>query len=158
MTVTAIANEINDDVFLELLAILKRQTRHEDYGFRIIAVYVEDRCFDHLCNVGTVVRRTCVGRPARRKADLVVDNDVYGAARTETIGLRHLERLGDNALARECCVSVNKNRHHFFTFGVTTTLLARTNGSLNNGIDDLKMRRIERECNVHAAARCLHIR
>ena len=108
MAVPPIADQVDHDVFLEFLAVSERELGDEDRGFRIVAVHVEDRCFDHLCDIGTVVCRTGVRGPAGREANLVVDDDVHGTASAETVRLRHLEGFGDDALARKSRIPVNQ--------------------------------------------------
>src|SRR3546814_7903741 len=68
-------------VLLELLAELGGDLRHVGHRFRIVAVDVEDRCLHHLGRVRRIRRRARVGRIGG-EADLVVDDDVDGAAGT----------------------------------------------------------------------------
>ncbi len=79
------------------------------HGLGVVAVDVEDRRLDHAGHVGGVHR----GARRRRgggEADLVVDHHVHGAAGAVAAQLRHVQRLGDHALARERRVAVQQRR------------------------------------------------
>ena len=79
-------------------------------GLRIFAVHVEDRDFEHAHDVGRVARRAGVVRH-RGEADLVVDDDVDGAAGRVALEPRQVQRLGDDALSDERRVAVDEQRH-----------------------------------------------
>ena len=104
---SAIANKIDDDVFLESLPIGQGQSRHQDHGLGVVAVYVENRRFDHFRDVTAIISRSRVRRPTRRKSDLVIDDDVQAAARSKAVRLRHLEGFRNDALPRERSIAVN---------------------------------------------------
>ena len=55
VTMAAITNQVDDNIFLEFLPILQRQARHKQRGFRVVAIDVEDRCFDHLRDITAIV-------------------------------------------------------------------------------------------------------
>ena len=75
VTVTAIAEHVDDDRFLEALSELGCNLRDVNDGFGIVAVDVENRRFDHQRDVGAVGRRARVMR-RRRETDLVVDDEM----------------------------------------------------------------------------------
>ncbi len=106
---TSVADHVDHDVLVELLAVLERQSGDPDTGFRIVAVHMEDRGLDHLGHVGGVLRRTGCGR-RRGETDLVVDHDVHAAADSIPADLRQVEGLGDDTLTGERCVAVQQQR------------------------------------------------
>ena len=108
----AIADQVDDDVLVELHAVVEREARRKHDRFRIVAVHVQDRRFDHLRDVAAVQRRARVARVAGREADLVVDDHVHRAAGVEAARLRHLQRLHDDALAGERGIAVQQHGHH----------------------------------------------
>src|ERR1039458_6355661 len=75
------------------------------------------------------------------------------AAGAETARLRELQRLHDDALPRERCIAVHQYRHDLVTLGVVAALLASPHRALDYRIDDLEMRGIEGERDVHVAGR-----
>ena len=109
VTAAAVADEVDHDVLVERLAELEGQPRDADHGLRVVAVHVEDRRLDHAGHVGGVHRRAR-GLRGGGEADLVVDDDVDGAAGAVAAQLRHVERLGDHALAGEGRVAVQGDR------------------------------------------------
>ena len=79
VTVAPVAPHVDHDVLVELLAVLERQPRHAHARLGVVAVDVEDRRLHRLGHVAAVQRRAGELR-GRREADLVVDDQVDGAA------------------------------------------------------------------------------
>ena len=52
---TSVTDEVNDDVFLELIAVVDRQLGDKNNRFRVIPVNVEYRRLNHLRDVSTVL-------------------------------------------------------------------------------------------------------
>ena len=109
VAVAPVADQVDDDVLVERLAEGEGQPAHPDAGLGIVAVDVEDRGLDHLGHVGGVDRR-----PGRVRvggeAQLVVDDQVHGAAGLVAGQGRHVEGLGHHALAGERRVPVDEQR------------------------------------------------
>ncbi len=53
---------------------------------------------------------------------------------------------------------MDQDRQDLGAIGVTPSLLARAHRALDNRVDDLEMRGIEGQSDMHIAARCLHVR
>ena len=107
VTMAAVAHHVDHDVLVELLAILERQAGHAHAGFGIVAVHVEDRCLHRLGHIAAVQRRPCVLR-RRGEPDLVVDDEVDGAADAVAADVAHREALGHDALPGERGVAVDE--------------------------------------------------
>ena len=80
------ADEVDEHVLVEALAVVERDLDREQRDLGIVAVHVQDRRLDHLRDVGAERRAARVARIGRREADLVVDDDVDGAARVVAAG------------------------------------------------------------------------
>ena len=80
VAVAAVADEVDDDVALERLAVLGGQPHHVDAGLRVVAVHVEDGDVQHLRDGGAVDASERASSRVGGEADLVVDDDVDGAA------------------------------------------------------------------------------
>ncbi len=132
VAVAAVTDEVDDDVLVEMLAILEREARDEHHRFRIVPVHVEDRRLEHLRDVGAVHRRARVARIRGGETDLVVDDDVDGAAGVERARLRELQRLHDDALAGEGRIAVDEDRQHAGAGGVAAAFLARAHRSFDH--------------------------
>ena len=79
VAVAAITEQVDDDVLLEGLPVLDGEPGDVDHRLGVVAVDVEDRRLDHLRDVRGIGRGAKVaGRCG--KADLVVDDEVDGAA------------------------------------------------------------------------------
>ena len=111
VAVAAIADDVDDDVVVEGIAVVERQPGDEEDGVGIVAVDVEYRRLDRLRRLGAVERRARLQRRAGGEADLVVDDDVDRAADAVAPGLRQIEGLGDDALPGEGGVAVEYDRH-----------------------------------------------
>jgi len=110
VAVAPVAIHVDEHVAVELLRGTSSGELgdHAD-GLGIVAVHVEDRGLDHLGDVGAVARRAGVAGIGG-EADLVVDDEVDGAARAVAGELREVEGLGDDALAGEGGVAVDEER------------------------------------------------
>ena len=104
----AVADHVDDDVLLELAPVLDRELGHPHAGLGVVAVHVEDRRRDHAGDVGAVQARAR-RRRRRGEADLVVHDDVHGAAGAVAAQLREVQRLGDHALTGERRVTVHED-------------------------------------------------
>ena len=158
MTVPAVAHQIDDDVFVELHPVFEGEAHDKAHRLRIIRIDVENRRFHHLRHIGTIQRRTRVARIAGGEAHLVVDDDVDGAAGAEAARLRQLQRLHDDALTRKRRVPVNLHRQHLVTRRIAAAFLPRTRRSFDDWVDDLEMRRVERQGNVDIARHRFEVR
>jgi hypothetical protein len=128
-----------NDVALELLAEFEGELGAPCDGLRVVAVDVEDRRLDHLGDVGAVAGRAGVGGVGG-EADLVVDDDVDGAAGAIAGKLREIEGLGDDALAGEGGVAVDEEREDACGAPrVAADALAGAGLALDHGVDDLEV-------------------
>ncbi|MNC05079.1 hypothetical protein D3C75_525380 [compost metagenome] len=154
---TTVADQVDHHVTLELHAVVDGQLGHEQYGFRIITIHMEDRRLDHLRNVGGVLGGTRVQRVADGETDLVVDHDVHGTAGLETAGLRHLEGFHDHALTCECSVTVDGDRQNLLASGVITTILTGAHRTFDHRGNDFQVGRVERHGQVNFTAGGHHV-
>src|SRR5437867_2207800 len=152
--VPAVADEVDEDVFLEALAKADGQAGRLHRGLGVVAVHVEDGRLDDLGDVarvgGEAVR---LGR--RREADLVVDDDVHRAAGAVAVELREPEGLGHHTLAGEGRVAVHEDGHDARVLGVVQVLLLGAHHALDDRIDRLQVARVggQREVDLPPRAR-----
>ena len=71
---------------------------------------------------------------------------------------REVEGFRNNALACEGRITVDHNAHHFAPFGILALTLFGANPADNHRINDLKMRRVSVQGQVHVIAVKLAIR
>ena len=151
MTTTTVADQVDDHVTLVLHTVIDSQLSDEQHSFRIVAIHMEDRRLDHLGHVGRVLGGARIQRVADGEADLVVDHDVDGAASLVAASLRHLEGFHDHALTGERRITVDGNRQHLVAASVVATILAGTYRTLDHRGNDLQVRGVERQGQVHFA-------
>ncbi len=144
VAVAAVADHVDDDVLTELLAEVEGQFGDMDDRLGIFAVDVEDRDLDHLGHVGAVSAGTALTR-GRGEADLVVHDDVDGAAGAISGQLGEVQRLGDQPLAREGGVAVDQDRDAELTIAVQEPPLLGPHSSLDHWVDGLKVARVWRQ-------------
>ncbi|MND94386.1 hypothetical protein D3C80_866020 [compost metagenome] len=154
---TAVADQVDDHVTLELHAVVDGQLGHEQHGFRVVAVHVQDRRLDHLGNVGGVLGGARVQRVADGETNLVVDHDVHGTAGLETAGLRHLEGFHDHALTCESSVTVDGDRQNLLAGRVVATILTGANRTFDHRGNDFQVGRVERHRQVNFTAGGHHV-
>ena len=139
MAVAAVAVDIDHDIAAEFLAELESDPGNFDDCQRILAIHMENRGIDNLGDVGAVGGRAGIHRQGG-EADLVVDDEVNGAAGFVAGQLGHIESLRDDALADERGVAVNEERKDFLPRGgVLENALTGAGLALNDRIDSLEV-------------------
>ena len=144
----AVADEVDDDVVAELLAEREGQAHGGDARGRVVGVDVDDRDVEALGEVG--------GPPGRARvvglggeADLVVRDQVDGAADLVAVERLEVQRLRDDALPGEGGVAVQQDRDGRGGVLVGVRALARglggARGADDDGVDELEVRRVRLE-------------
>ncbi len=151
MAVAAIAEDVDDHVLLEAGAELGGDARDVHDRLGIVAVHVEDRRLHHLAGIGGIGTRARVGGVGG-EADLVVDDEVDGAAGAVALELGQHQGFGDQTLAGKRRVAVHEETHHLVAAGVAALALLGAHLAEHDGIDRLQMRRIRRQRHVHDVA------
>src|SRR5690348_3321925 len=157
VTETAEADEIEHDVFVELLPVIQSDLQHAIRGFGIVAVDMKDRQLRHARNVRRIDRRTS-GFGRRGETDLVVDNDVNRAAGAITLETRKVQRLHHDALAGKRRIAVQQHRQreidHLFAGRVALAqdlILRSTDHAFYRRIDCFEMARVRGQRQLHSA-------
>ena len=151
------ADDVDHDILVELLAVLQRQLRAQHHGFGIVAVHVQHGRFHHLDHVGAVQRGPRVARIAGGEADLVVDDDVHRATGVVAARGRHRQRLHHHALAGKGGVAVHQHGQYGVAFVVAAAVQAGAHAALDHRVDDLQVRGVESQAQVHRAAGRGHV-
>ena len=137
----AVAHHVDDDVLVEPLAVVEGQLGHPDNLLRIVTVHVEDRCLDHLGDVGGVhggARR----RRSGGEANLVVHDHVDRAAGAVAAQLGEVQRFGHHSLAREGCVAVDEDRQDGELVAAVQPVLLGADDAFEDGVAGLKVGRV----------------
>ena len=158
MTAASVADEVDNYVLVELIAVVHGQLCHEHYRLGVIAIDVEYGSLNHLGNVGAVLCGARVGRLTGGKADLIVQYDVQGPACAVSPRLGHLEGFHDDTLTRKGRIAMKHDGNHRLPIGVIATVLPCANRSFNNRRHDLQMGGVEGQRQVHLATRRHHVR
>ncbi len=147
----AVADHVDHGVFLETLAVLDGDARAVDDGLGVIAVDVEDRRVDHLGDVRAVGRRAREARRGR-EPDLVVDDEMDGAARAIAAQAGEIEGFRHQALAGERGIAVQEQAHDLLAFLVPALALLAAHLAEHDGVDGLQVRRVGGERQVYRTA------
>ncbi len=156
VAVPAVADEIDDDVVAEALAVRHREADRRDRRLGIVGVHVDDRNVEAFRKVARVARRAAV-RGIGGEADLVVRDDVQRAAGRVAGKTLEIQCLSNFALAGERSVTVDEHRQRDARVGVALARravgLLGARASFDNRVDGLEMARVRgnRDGNV---ARC----
>src|ERR1035437_3673659 len=151
VAVAAVADHVDDHILLELLAVVEGDLHHADSGIWIVAVDVEDGRLHAARDVGGI------GRGARfvgqgGEADLVVDDQVDGAAGGVAIELREVERLGHHALSGEGRIAVDQDGDDAFARRIAEAILLGTDDAFDYRVDGFQVARVGRDGNHDLAA------
>ena len=85
MTVSSIADDVNEDILFEFLAIVNSQPDHFINIFRFVTVHVNNWCLDRFSDIGAVETSPSLSRSCG-KTDLVVGDNMNDTV--DIIGLR----------------------------------------------------------------------
>ena len=122
VTKPAIAEDVDHDVFAELLAELSGHLGGVYHGLWVVAIHMENRGLNHQRVIRRIRRRAgevrCGG-----KADLVVHNDMHRATGFVPTQPRQCETFGHNTLTSKRRVTVQQNRHYGCAFRVAQLVL-----------------------------------
>jgi hypothetical protein len=108
--ITAVADDIDDNVLLVLGAIVGSELTNERQGLDIVAVYMEDGCIDGFCNVGGVRGGASESRISR-EANLIIDDQVNGTANAIRWEIVHPQCFVYDTLSGESGITMKKNGH-----------------------------------------------
>lgn len=106
MTISSVPNDINENVLLELLAVVHSQGDHLVHQLRLVTVDVDDRGLDRLGNVGAVDASPGLSRGGG-EPDLVVGHNMDHPVDIVVAWVSHLQALVDNALSSHSCITVD---------------------------------------------------
>ena len=158
VAVAPVAHEVDHHVAAELHPVVEGEAGDERDRLRVVPVHVEDRRLHELRDIGAEAARARVEGIAVGEADEVVDDDVDRPAGRVAPRLRQVEGLGDHPLARERGVAVDEDRQDLVARGVPAPHLPRPHRALHHRVDDLEVRRVEREHDVGRPALGLDVR
>lgn len=143
VTHLTVTNEVDDDVMVELLAVLRSDLEAVVNVLHAVSVDMEDGSADSLGEVrGVHVTATLGGHGG--ETNLVVHDDVDGATDAVVLQVLHLHGLVDDTLTGESGVTVNEDGHDGIkvtrgTKGLSEMVLS-SNTAHDDRIDALKMR------------------
>ena len=130
-----VADQVDQDVVAELLAEGEGQPDGADAGRHVVGVDVDDRDVEALGQIRCPARRAGVVGVGR-EADLVVHDQVDGAADLVAVERLQVEGLRDDALAGEGGVAVDHDRHGRVGVLVGVGAFARRLGGAGGALDD----------------------
>ncbi len=139
------ADDINNDIFLELHTVVNGQLRHEDHRFWVIAVDVKNWCFNHFDDIRAIQGRPGVTGIGRREANLIVDHNVNGSTNAVATGHGQIEGFHDYALTGKGCVPMNKHRQDLGSPLVIPTIETSTHRAGHHRVHDLEVGGIKRQ-------------
>ena len=152
MAEAAIADHVDHHILVEQLAEFGGDARGMHHGFRIVAIHMEDRRLHHQGDIGAIGRGARIDRRGG-EADLVVDDEMDGAAGAEALGAGSGETFRHHALAREGGIAMDQQRQHRGAgLGVAQLMLLGARLAQHHRIDDFQMRGIGGQRQMHLVA------
>ncbi len=138
VTMPPITEHVDDDILLEAVTELGGESRDMHDRLGIVAVHMKNRRLDNFCDIGGIGTRSRIGR-RRGEADLVVDDDMDGAAGTEALELGELQRFGDQPLAYKGGIAMHQHADDLIALDVSALPLLRPNLAEHDRVDCLEM-------------------
>ncbi len=156
VAVPPVADEVDDDVVAEAATVGEREPDRGERGLGVVGVDVDDRDVEALGEIARVSGRAAALRVGG-EADLVVRDQVEGAAGRVAHERLEVERLGDAALAGERGVAVDEDRERDARVVVALPRgavgLLRPRPSLDDRVDRLEVARVGDESDRDVAGR-----
>ena len=139
VAVAAVADEIQNNILMKALAEFECELNDGSGGERIVPIDVENGQAEGFSWSGAVASGARVFGDCG-KGDLVIDDNVDGAASAVTLEAGEVEGFGDDALSNESAVSVNEDGDNFFAFdGILAEALAGACLAFDDGVDGFEM-------------------
>ena len=134
-----VADDVEDDVLVELLAKLQGHLDDGTGGEGVVTVDMKDGETEGFGGGGTVAGGAGVDRKGG-EGDLVVDDDMNGAAGLVALELREIEGFRHHALADKGSVAVDEDRKNLFAVhGVFPVALAGPGFAFHDGVHGLEV-------------------
>jgi hypothetical protein len=150
----AVADEIDDEILPEALAVRHGEADRRDGGLGVVRVHVDDRDVEALGEVARIAGRARFDRVGR-EPDLVVRDEMERAAGRVAGEVLQVERLGDDALAGERGVPVHEYGERapgvVIDLGNLVIRLDRAGLALDDGVDVLEVAGVRRQPDGHVA-------
>ena len=156
VAVAAITEHVDHNVLFKSLTIFHSQPGHANDGLRVIAVDVENRRLGCLGHVRWIRPGVGIFR-VRRKANLIVDDDVDRAAGAIAAQAGEVERFRHHSLTGKGRVPMNQQGDHMRTFAIVGTVLLGAHPALDHWIDRLKVAGVSGEGQMHGLAIPRHL-
>ena len=151
VAVATVADEVDDDVGAELVAVFDGQAGDADYGVHIFAVDVEDGNRLAARDAGGEARGVFFG-VAGGEAEQIVDDDMNRAADGVAGQVGVVHGFGEDALSGERGVAVHEERKIFFASAFAGAILLGASAADGDGIDGFEMAGIRNQMDVNFAA------
>ena len=132
-----VADDVDDHIALEGLAVGKSEFSDTEHGFGVIAVDVENRRLDGLRHIGGVDRGSRIVREGR-EADLVVHNDVNRSTGPVRTKLRHLQCFEHHTLTGHSSIAVDQDGKNSEAANGAAVLLG-ANDALQHAVHSLEV-------------------
>ena len=146
VTVTTVADQIDDELFAELQPVRNRHLGDEGACFKVIRVDMNDRDLVSACDVGAVLSRISFVRFGR-ESQLVVGDHVDCATNRISFEVHQVQGFCDNALACKCSVAVDEQCHRFeMRIGTVSCFVLRgSDRAQHNRVDHLQMAGVRKQ-------------
>ena len=151
MTEPAVAEDVQHHVLVEFLAELGGDAGGVDHGLGVVAIDVEDRRLDHQRDIGGVGAGAAEMRRGG-KADLVVDDDMHGAAGAVAAQTGQAEALGHHALPRKGRVAMQQDAQNRGPVRVVLLILLGAHLAQDDGVHRLKVAGVRGQAQVNRIA------
>jgi len=142
VAVATITNDIEDDVFMKLLAEFEGKLNDRSGGQGIVSVHVKDGKAECFSRGGAVAGGAGIVRQSG-ECDLIIDDDMDRSSGAIPFQTGKIQSFCHDALTNEGAVPMDQNGDNFLTFhGVVAVSLACTGFAFHHGVDCFEMARV----------------
>ena len=151
VTKAAIADDIDNHVFFELLTEFCGDAGRMDHGLRIIAIDMENWCFNHQSNIRGIGGGAAEMRRGG-EADLIVHHDVHSAAGLMPFQARQSKPFCHDTLTGKGRIPMQQDGKNAGALGIVILILFGARFAQYDRIDGLQMAWVGGERQMHGIA------
>ena len=141
MAVPTVADDINNHVLFKGHPVVDCKAGYMDHCFRVLTMHVKNWDHQHFGNIRGITGGAGVFGQGG-VTDLIVDNNMYGAAGAIAIQLGHVQGFHHHSLTGKCGIAVNQQWKNQAPLIVVHYVLTGPNKALYHRADGFQMARV----------------
>ena len=154
MTKAPVTHQVDSHIASPGLPIFQRDEHCTYHSFRVIAIDMQHRCFNHFHDIGAIQAGARITWVRGGETNLVVEHDVDGATGVKPSRRSHTQGFHHHTLASNGGIAMNQHRHDLGTIVVVSALLLCPHPPFHHRVHNFKVRRVEGQHYPDRPSRC----